>query len=155
MFQTQKNGWDGPVLGVKQATENKRQFDDEVSIFSHLPFPVIFMWRSKLTLNSCWCLRYWKLARAWLACNMEPTRVPPRYSVILKMHTELTIFGETSIFFDRGITFIFFQAGMTPYGASRQIRPEGLPLHSLLTSFYQLFLLNLSMIKLNYRQHQL
>merc|ERR1711874_276011 len=27
---TQKNGWDGPVLGVKQATENKRQFDDEV-----------------------------------------------------------------------------------------------------------------------------
>ena len=34
MFQTQKNGWDGPGLGVKQATENKRQFDDEVSIFS-------------------------------------------------------------------------------------------------------------------------
>merc|ERR1712110_304550 len=27
---TQKNGWDGPVLGVKQATENKRQFDEEV-----------------------------------------------------------------------------------------------------------------------------
>ena len=111
MFQTQKNGWDGPVLGVKQATENKRQFDDEVSIFSHLPFPVIFMWRSKLTLNSCWCLRYWKLARAWLACNMEPTRVPPRYSAILKTHTELTIFWEKSIFFGRGITFIFFSGG--------------------------------------------
>ena len=33
-FQTQKNGWDGPVLGVKQATENKRQFDEEVEIHS-------------------------------------------------------------------------------------------------------------------------
>ena len=33
-FQTQKNGWDGPVLGVKQATENKRQFDEEVGIHS-------------------------------------------------------------------------------------------------------------------------
>ena len=33
-FQTQKNGWDGPVLGVKQATENKRQFDEEVDIHS-------------------------------------------------------------------------------------------------------------------------
>ena len=35
-FQTQKNGWDGPVLGVKQATENKRQFDEEVEINSHV-----------------------------------------------------------------------------------------------------------------------
>ena len=35
-FQTQKNGWDGPVLGVKQATENKRQFDEEVDIHSDL-----------------------------------------------------------------------------------------------------------------------
>jgi len=26
----QKNGWDGPVLGVKVATENKREFDDDV-----------------------------------------------------------------------------------------------------------------------------
>merc|ERR1712156_449066 len=30
MGMTQRNGWDGPVLGVKQATENKRQFDEEV-----------------------------------------------------------------------------------------------------------------------------
>merc|ERR1719394_1962883 len=27
---TQKNGWDGPMLGVKQASENKRNFDDDV-----------------------------------------------------------------------------------------------------------------------------
>ena len=45
MFQTQKNGWDGPVLGVKQATENKRQFDDEVSIF------ITFMCRSTRRIN--------------------------------------------------------------------------------------------------------
>ena len=48
IFQTQKNGWDGPVLGVKQATENKRQFDEEVSIFS-LKLK-IFMWRIETML---------------------------------------------------------------------------------------------------------
>merc|ERR1711883_37683 len=62
---TQKNGWDGPVLGVKQATENKRQFDDEV----------------------------------------------------LKA-------GQSMIGLQYGTNKGASQAGMTPYGASRQIRPE-------------------------------
>ena len=43
MFQTQKNGWDGPGLGVKQATENKRQFDDEVALSLFILFQMIFM----------------------------------------------------------------------------------------------------------------
>ena len=43
MFQTQKNGWDGPGLGVKQATENKRQFDDEVAFSLFILFQMIFM----------------------------------------------------------------------------------------------------------------
>ena len=29
-FQTQKKGWTGPVLGVKVASENRRNFDDDV-----------------------------------------------------------------------------------------------------------------------------
>merc|ERR1711879_1027483 len=62
---TQKNGWDGPVLGVKQATENKRQFDEEV----------------------------------------------------LKA-------GQSMIGLQYGTNKGASQAGMTPYGASRQIRPE-------------------------------
>merc|ERR1712203_1057221 len=62
---TQKNGWDGPVLGVKQATENKRQFDEEV----------------------------------------------------LKA-------GHSMIGLQYGTNKGASQAGMTPYGASRQIRPE-------------------------------
>merc|ERR1711970_1683566 len=61
----QVNGWDGPVLGVKQATENKRQFDDEV----------------------------------------------------LKA-------GQSMIGLQYGTNKGASQAGMTPYGASRQIRPE-------------------------------
>merc|ERR1712233_134268 len=65
LFQTQKNGWDGPVLGVKQATENKRQFDEEV----------------------------------------------------LKA-------GQSMIGLQYGTNKGASQAGMTPYGASRQIRPE-------------------------------
>merc|ERR550532_1963842 len=65
LFQTQKNGWDGPGLGVKQATENKRQFDDEV----------------------------------------------------LKA-------GQSMIGLQYGTNKGASQAGMTPYGASRQIRPE-------------------------------
>ena len=43
VFQTQKNGWDGPGLGVKQATENKRQFDDEVAFSLFILFQMIFM----------------------------------------------------------------------------------------------------------------
>ena len=30
LFQTQKKGWAGPVLGVKQANENRRNFDKDV-----------------------------------------------------------------------------------------------------------------------------
>merc|ERR1712243_59830 len=62
---TQKNGWDGPVLGVKQATENKRRFDEEV----------------------------------------------------LKA-------GQSMIGLQYGTNKGASQAGMTPYGASRQIRLE-------------------------------
>merc|ERR1712018_581935 len=62
---TQKNGWDGPVLGVKQATENKRRFDEEV----------------------------------------------------LKA-------GQSMIGLQYGTNRGASQAGMTPYGASRHIRPE-------------------------------
>ena len=80
----------------------------------------------------CWCHRYWKLARAWLACNMEPTRVPPRYNYI----------GENEL----RTNFDLSQAGMTPYGASRQIRPEGGSLHCRLTQ--------LCFWRLNYRHYQ-
>ena len=48
-FQTQKNGWDGPVLGVKQATENKRQFDEEV-IVSIISFTIIVIIASIITI---------------------------------------------------------------------------------------------------------
>ena len=65
-FQTQKKGWDGPILGVKQSTENKRNFDDDV----------------------------------------------------LKA-------GQSMIGLQYGTNKGASQAGMTPYGASRQIRPEG------------------------------
>ena len=30
LFQTQKKGWTGPILGVKVASENKRNFDQDV-----------------------------------------------------------------------------------------------------------------------------
>ncbi|XP_023319516.1 calponin-3 isoform X1 [Eurytemora carolleeae] len=63
---TQKNGWTGPVLGVKVASENKRNFDDDV----------------------------------------------------LKA-------GQSVIGLQYGSNKGASQAGMTPYGASRQIRPEG------------------------------
>ncbi|XP_023319517.1 calponin-3 isoform X2 [Eurytemora carolleeae] len=62
---TQKNGWTGPVLGVKVASENKRNFDDDV----------------------------------------------------LKA-------GQSVIGLQYGSNKGASQAGMTPYGASRQIRPE-------------------------------
>merc|ERR1711981_1335254 len=62
---TQKNGWDGPVLGVKQASENKRNFDVDV----------------------------------------------------MKA-------GQSMIGLQYGTNKGASQAGMTPYGASRQIRPE-------------------------------
>jgi len=62
---TQKKGWDGPILGVKQSTENKRNFDDDV----------------------------------------------------LKA-------GQSMIGLQYGTNKGASQAGMTPYGASRQIRPE-------------------------------
>jgi len=62
---TQKNGWDGPMLGVKQASENKRNFDDDV----------------------------------------------------MKA-------GQSLIGLQYGTNKGASQAGMTPYGASRQIRPE-------------------------------
>merc|ERR1712106_1967 len=62
---TQKKGWDGPVLGVKVASENKRNFDDDV----------------------------------------------------LKA-------GQSMIGLQYGTNKGASQAGMTPYGASRQIRPE-------------------------------
>jgi len=61
----QRNGWEGPVLGVKQATENKRNFDEDV----------------------------------------------------LKA-------GESMIGLQYGTNKGASQAGMTPYGASRQILPE-------------------------------
>ena len=63
---TQKNGWDGPGLGVKQASENKRNFDVDV----------------------------------------------------MKA-------GQSMIGLQYGTNKGASQAGMTPYGASRQIRPEG------------------------------
>ena len=59
-------GWDGPILGVKQANENKRNFDEDV----------------------------------------------------LKA-------GQSMIGLQYGTNKGASQAGMTPYGASRQIRPEG------------------------------
>jgi len=62
---TQKNNWNGPVLGVKQANENKRNFDEE-------------------TLKA----------------------------------------GKNLIGLQYGTNKGASQAGMTPYGASRQIRPE-------------------------------
>jgi len=62
---TQKNNWAGPVLGVKQANENKRNFDEE-------------------TLKA----------------------------------------GKNLIGLQYGTNKGASQAGMTPYGASRQIRPE-------------------------------
>jgi len=62
---TQKNGWNGPVLGVKIASENRRNFDDDV----------------------------------------------------LKA-------GQSMIGLQYGSNKGASQAGMTPYGASRQIRPE-------------------------------
>merc|ERR1712173_530750 len=62
---TQKNGWDGPVLGVKVASENRRNFDEDV----------------------------------------------------LKA-------GQSMIGLQYGTNKGASQAGMTPYGASRQIRPE-------------------------------
>jgi len=62
---TQKNGWNGPVLGVKIASENRRNFDDDV----------------------------------------------------LKA-------GQSLIGLQYGSNKGASQAGMTPYGASRQIRPE-------------------------------
>jgi len=62
---TQKKGWAGPVLGVKQANENRRNFDKDV----------------------------------------------------LKA-------GESLIGLQYGSNKGASQAGMTPYGASRQIRPE-------------------------------
>jgi len=62
---TQKKGWEGPVLGVKVASENKRNFDDNV----------------------------------------------------LKA-------GQSMIGLQYGSNKGASQAGMTPYGASRQIRPE-------------------------------
>jgi len=62
---TQKNGWDGPVLGVKQASENKREFDEA-------------------TMKA----------------------------------------GQSMIGLQYGTNKGASQAGMTPYGASRQIRPE-------------------------------
>jgi len=62
---TQKKGWDGPILGVKQANENKRNFDEDV----------------------------------------------------LKA-------GQSMIGLQYGTNKGASQAGMTPYGASRQIRPE-------------------------------
>ena len=61
----QRNGWEGPVLGVKQATENRRNFDEDV----------------------------------------------------LKA-------GESMIGLQYGTNKGASQAGMTPYGASRQILPE-------------------------------
>ena len=76
-----------------------------------------------------WCFRYWKLVKAWLACNMEPTRAPPR-CVIIETHTKSFQF--------LGTDFDLFQAGMTPYGASRQIRPEGIhTCHSLFWKFHE------------------
>ena len=69
-FQTQKKGWDGPILGVKQANENKRNFDEDV----------------------------------------------------LKA-------GQSMIGLQYGTNKGASQAGMTPYGASRQIRPEGKDLY--------------------------
>lgn len=62
---TQKKGWNGPILGVKVASENKRNFDQEV----------------------------------------------------LKA-------GQSVIGLQYGSNKGASQAGMTPYGASRQIRPE-------------------------------
>jgi len=62
---TQKKGWSGPVLGVKIASENRRNFDDDV----------------------------------------------------LKA-------GQSMIGLQYGSNKGASQAGMTPYGASRQIRPE-------------------------------
>lgn len=62
---TQKKGWDGPVLGVKVAHENKRNFDED-------------------TLQA----------------------------------------GKSLIGLQYGTNKGASQAGMTPYGASRQIRPE-------------------------------
>ena len=66
LFQTQKKGWKGPVLGVKVASENKRNFDEDV----------------------------------------------------MKA-------GQSMIGLQYGTNKGASQAGMTPYGASRQIRPEG------------------------------
>merc|ERR1719228_2851439 len=62
---TQKKGWTGPQLGVKQASENKRNFDED-------------------TLKA----------------------------------------GQSLIGLQYGTNKMASQAGMTPYGASRQIRPE-------------------------------
>lgn len=61
-------------------------------------------------------------------------------------HIVHNFWGDNFNVFGRGLTLIsLFQAGMTPYGASRQIRPEGLSLHCLVTSFHKLFQLNLPM----------
>merc|ERR1712083_725057 len=65
LFQTQKKGWSGPVLGVKMASENKRNFNEDVMKAGH----------SVIGLQ----------------------------------------YGS-----NKGAS----QAGMVPYGASRQIRPE-------------------------------
>ena len=65
-FQAQKKSWEGPALGVKVASENKRNFDDGV----------------------------------------------------LKA-------GQSMIGLQYGTNKGASQAGMTPYGASRQIRLEG------------------------------
>ena len=66
IFQAQKKSWEGPALGVKVASENKRNFNDE-------------------TLKA----------------------------------------GQSMIGLQYGTNKGASQAGMTPYGASRQIRLEG------------------------------
>ena len=65
-FQAQKKSWEGPALGVKVASENKRNFDED-------------------TLKA----------------------------------------GQSMIGLQYGTNKGASQAGMTPYGASRQIRLEG------------------------------
>ena len=82
-FQAQKKSWEGPALGVKVASENKRNFDED-------------------TLKA----------------------------------------GQSMIGLQYGTNKGASQAGMTPYGASRQIRLEGKLLKS-----YQLMNENYMIVK--------
>ena len=53
LLQTQKKGWAGPVLGVKQANENRRNFDKDV-LKEIKPVTIALFWVTSLYQEYCY-----------------------------------------------------------------------------------------------------